>query len=330
LLQILNDIFSSLEPEMEIDLKNEVKEARAARMMQFLIMLRCKLVPSQNSTVPNDRSTWMQELAGGNKALILPIMHWILSSYEALSKRAYLARYLVPVDLPIEVKMEENPDLQSLIEKYTCAQEKFKNVHRKYEKVETKSENDIYGSDINTEMIQLQKEKQELKEKIHSLQSQKKHDPDIDKVLISAKKLRLEQEKEIRLLGKKKEQKHLLYDSEQKISILKQKLFEFERNYSQGSSSEDLLKMVAKEVEETKKTVRTNMVSELNAQHERLAILMRERLEPTVTENDLRRLQAELNHSKKEFDELTLLLKEKGDTGIDKLILFQQVRIEQN
>jgi len=315
---------------MEIDLKNEVKEARAARMMQFLIMLRCKLVPSQNSTVPNDRSTWMQELAGGNKALILPIMHWILSSYEALSKRAYLARYLVPVDLPIEVKMEENPDLQSLIEKYTCAQEKFKNVHRKYEKVETKSENDIYGSDINTEMIQLQKEKQELKEKIHSLQSQKKHDPDIDKVLISAKKLRLEQEKEIRLLGKKKEQKHLLYDSEQKISILKQKLFEFERNYSQGSSSEDLLKMVAKEVEETKKTVRTNMVSELNAQHERLAILMRERLEPTVTENDLRRLQAELNHSKKEFDELTLLLKEKGDTGIDKLILFQQVRIEQN
>ena len=330
MLQILNDIFSSLEPEMEIDLKNEVKEARAARMMQFLIMLRCKLVPSQNSTVPNDRSTWMQELAGGNKALILPIMHWILSSYEALSKRAYLARYLVPVDLPIEVKMEENPDLQSLIEKYTCAQEKFKNVHRKYEKVETKSENDIYGSDINTEMIQLQKEKQELKEKIHSLQSQKKHDPDIDKVLISAKKLRLEQEKEIRLLGKKKEQKHLLYDSEQKISILKQKLFEFERNYSQGSSSEDLLKMVAKEVEETKKTVRTNMVSELNAQHERLAILMRERLEPTVTENDLRRLQAELNHSKKEFDELTLLLKEKGDTGIDKLILFQQVRIEQN
>ena len=41
-------------------------------------------------------------LAAGEKTAVYPILHWALQRLPGLKKRAYLARFLLPVDVPQE------------------------------------------------------------------------------------------------------------------------------------------------------------------------------------------------------------------------------------
>ena len=43
----------------------------------------------------------------GEKPVIYPILEWLLKNTETLKKRAYLARYLVKVEVPAEFLAEE-------------------------------------------------------------------------------------------------------------------------------------------------------------------------------------------------------------------------------
>ena len=46
------------------------------------------------------RSTFRQGLVQGDKPVVYPIIQWLLESSTDLKKRAYLARYLVKLDIP--------------------------------------------------------------------------------------------------------------------------------------------------------------------------------------------------------------------------------------
>ena len=43
----------------------------------------------------------------GEKPVIYPILEWLLKNQDTLKKRAYLARYLVKVEVPAEFVAEE-------------------------------------------------------------------------------------------------------------------------------------------------------------------------------------------------------------------------------
>ena len=53
------------------------------------------------------RSQFRQGLVQGEKPVIYPILEWLLKNTETLKKRAYLARYLVKVEVPAEFLAEE-------------------------------------------------------------------------------------------------------------------------------------------------------------------------------------------------------------------------------
>lgn len=327
-LEILNNILATIEPEMEVDdIRNESEEGLAVRITQFLVILKCKLIPSINGNDPTNRQQWMRELSQGNKKVILPIMHWLLSSHNTLCKRAYLARFLVPIDLPTEIKMQCNNDLKSLIEEYTKMQDEFKRVHQKHEKV-VSSQSESQQSELKVEIKQLHNEKQELQDKIKSFETKTKNDRNIEKLLDTTKQLRLEQEKEIQLIGRKKEQNQLLYLADQKLSTMKQRLIEFRRNFSEETNSNNILNAVIKEIQDTKKTVRTDMVAEITKMEGHLAELMKERLEPTLTENDVERIRSEVVELQEENKRLTNLMETKSNDGMDKIAMFRQVCTE--
>ena len=52
-------------------------------------------------------SQFRQGLVQGDKPVIYPILEWLLKNTESLKKRAYLARYLVKVEVPAEFLAEE-------------------------------------------------------------------------------------------------------------------------------------------------------------------------------------------------------------------------------
>lgn len=49
------------------------------------------------------RSNFRQGLVSGNKHVIYPILYWLLQRMDELKKRAYLAKYLVKLDIPAEI-----------------------------------------------------------------------------------------------------------------------------------------------------------------------------------------------------------------------------------
>jgi intraflagellar transport protein 81 len=55
-------------------------------------------------------------------------MHWVLVRYPALTKRAYLAKYLMPSEIPPEVLADEG--LLALNQQLKELQEQFKQTHK--------------------------------------------------------------------------------------------------------------------------------------------------------------------------------------------------------
>lgn len=48
------------------------------------------------------RESFQQGLLAGNRKVIYPILHHVLSRFVQLQKRAYVARFLVNVEVPAE------------------------------------------------------------------------------------------------------------------------------------------------------------------------------------------------------------------------------------
>ena len=59
-----------------------------------------------------------QGLVQGEKHIIHPILNWLLQNLLDLKKRAYLAHYLVKVDVPLEILSDA--EVSTLYEQVSC------------------------------------------------------------------------------------------------------------------------------------------------------------------------------------------------------------------
>ena len=51
----------------------------------------------------NNRDAFRQGLVQGEKLVVYPILEWLFQNITDLKKRAYLAKYLVKVEIPVEM-----------------------------------------------------------------------------------------------------------------------------------------------------------------------------------------------------------------------------------
>lgn len=70
-------------------------------MFQGLLISLCVCVCSFH------RSIFRQGLVIGSKPVIYPVLHWLLQRTNELKKRAYLARFLIKLDVPSEFLQDE-------------------------------------------------------------------------------------------------------------------------------------------------------------------------------------------------------------------------------
>lgn len=94
LLQILNEVFTEIDTKHQVDLRNEADEQRAHRYLEFLQLLKFPL--------PRDVENFREALIHGDRQVLLPILHWALKNLQGHKKRAYLGRFLAPLNVPQE------------------------------------------------------------------------------------------------------------------------------------------------------------------------------------------------------------------------------------
>ena len=98
LLQVLNDVLAEISSEHKIDLREEPPEQTAIRIFSLLRILKYKPKTDQGGGL----NAFRQGLLQGDKATVYPLVQWLLEKTDELKKRAYLARFLVRIEVPSE------------------------------------------------------------------------------------------------------------------------------------------------------------------------------------------------------------------------------------
>lgn len=156
LLDLICETIVSIDPDQESIYKENI-EFKVKRTIQFLMIMKFN--------IPQDQMEDFQSLLmAGDKEILHTIMHWCLQRFEALQKRSYLAKFLMPIEVPPEFL---NDDLIiELTDRLKQEQAEFKEVHKAADKLQNDG---ARPADLKAEITQLEQERIQLQNKIQKM-----------------------------------------------------------------------------------------------------------------------------------------------------------------
>eukprot|EP01033_Poteriospumella_lacustris_P004485 gene4485-3204_t len=238
LLDLVCEIVVAVDSEQEGIFKEPV-DFRISRIMAFLTVMKFN--------IPEDQMEDFQNLLySGDKDIIYTIMHWCLSKFDHLSKRAYLARFLMPLDIPAEFLNDDLiVDLQQRLKEL---QTEFKEVHKGAEQVRASG---VKPSDLKQEIIQLENDRTQLQNKIQKMKKDMNVDEDrLQEMLRATSALRKEQENEVMNHERLREHRRAAQETEMRYSDASRRLQELKSSGIQSQSAEQILTKLSHDVKE--------------------------------------------------------------------------------
>merc|ERR1719181_310183 len=209
-------------------------------MLDFLRILNYKheLEPQQAKAA----------LLHGDPAMIYPILTWMLQRMAELQKRAYLAQFLVNVEVPDHMFADE--EVVEVYQNYKDLQEEFKEVHKTSDKYKSQL---ISPNEIKKAIMQMEEDKGMLEHKVESLKGKLENVDRFDDMLEATHKLRLQQDEQVKLQDRLKEQKAQLLQAEHRLQAMGARLNEKRVEHSKTAAPQELLGKLEKEVGELEK-----------------------------------------------------------------------------
>jgi intraflagellar transport protein 81 len=131
LLELVNLVFGSLDKEHSgVDMQKETQDKTEERICGFL-----KVLGYPADFNPN----FCRDVVHGDKKTIQHILYWMLSRLSDLQRKAYTAKFLVPLAIPDEFLVDE--DMRETLAHYKDLQAEFQAVHSNAENVRSDSMN---------------------------------------------------------------------------------------------------------------------------------------------------------------------------------------------
>ncbi|XP_053135619.1 intraflagellar transport protein 81 homolog isoform X1 [Hemicordylus capensis] len=293
LLQLLNDVFGEIDPKHIVDIREELPEQTAKRMLSLLGILKYK--PPGGT---NDLSTFRQGLVTGSKPVIHPVLHWLLQRTTELKKRAYLARFLIKVDVPVEFLQEDT--VADTNRQYEELMEAFKNLHKECEQLKTSG---FSTAEIRKDITAMEEEKEQLIKRVERLKKRVETVQNHQRMLETARQLRVEKEREESLAQQKQEQKNQLFHAEQRLQRVQLQLKDM-RHAAVDSKPESLMKRLEEETKFNSYLVSEKFPRELETKKQLLHLLQKVVAEPAIGQSDLNELETKINETNSEINQL--------------------------
>ncbi len=196
LLQTLNNVLKNLSKDHDVDVTDEPIEQTAQRIFYFMPVLMFNY--------QGDLEQLQSQLQQGDRELMYPLLHHMLSKLPDLRKRAYVARFLTAFEVPED--MFADPEVMAKWTEYQELQQQFKETHKATDKLKGAS---LQPTELRKEVAQLEEEKSQLNTKIKKMNQnlKKKLDERQFKELYDVtSRLRKEQEEEAKLVDRYQEQ----------------------------------------------------------------------------------------------------------------------------
>ncbi|XP_073532399.1 intraflagellar transport protein 81 homolog isoform X1 [Phyllobates terribilis] len=312
LLQVLNDVLAEIDPKHSLDIREEMPDQTAKRMLSILGILKYK--PPGNM---GDMSTFRQGLVVGSKPVIHPVLYWLLQKTNELKKRAYLARFLVKMEVPAEFLQDDI--VFETYKQYEDLMENFKTLHKECEQLKTSG---FSTAEIRRDISAMEEEKDQLMKRVERLKKRVETVQNHQRMLEIASQLRIEKEREDSLAQQKQEQRNQLFSVEQKLQRAQQQLKNM-RHAAADAKPEGLMKRVEEEIKFNSYMVSEKLPKELENKRLTLSFMQRVMNEQVIDQSDLTELEAKIQEVNAEINHV-IEKRMRSDPVDDKLTLFRQ------
>lgn len=210
-------------------------------------------------------------LVTGDKKTLLPIFEFIFENEELITKLAYLAKYLMPLNLPPEAI--SIPEVVNLFAQYETSMEGFKESHQNYELAVHEGK---ITRELRSDSVAIENEIENVKKRIERLQTRLDKVPQQELLLEAAKSLRIEKDQQKELLAQIDEQKQGLHRASV-IGDRLQKEFQNIRLATQGTSPQQMLDAITEETQVLEFMVKQKLPQELMLRQTEVQILQSHR-----------------------------------------------------
>uniref|UniRef100_A0A8C5WVV8 Intraflagellar transport protein 81 homolog n=1 Tax=Laticauda laticaudata TaxID=8630 RepID=A0A8C5WVV8_LATLA len=293
LLQLLSDVLGEIDPKHIVDIREELPEHTAKRMLTLLGILKYK-PPGGTS----DLSIFRQGLVTGSKPVIHPVLHWLLQRTNELKKRAYLARFLIKIDVPTEFLQDDI--VADTNRQYEELMEAFKNLHKECEQLKTSG---FSTAEIRRDITAMEEEKDQLMKRVERLRKRVETVQNHQRMLEMARQLRVEKEREENLTQQKQEQKNQLFHAEQRLHRVQLQLKDM-RHAAMDSKPESLMKSLEEETKFNTYLVSEKFPRELETKKQSLLLLQKVVAEPAMGQSDLNELEIKIKEINAQINQL--------------------------
>eukprot|EP00919_Chromeraceae_sp_WS-2016_P009739 GHVR01022952.1.p1 GENE.GHVR01022952.1~~GHVR01022952.1.p1 ORF type:complete len:682 (+),score=145.16 GHVR01022952.1:41-2086(+) len=311
LLETLNIVLTYIDKKQHCaNIRDESIEALSNSVTEFLHVLGYK------SDLSN--SEFSVGLMAGEKKVIHPLLQWLLINYDSCKKRAYLAQFLVNIDVPEEFLRDES--LCELHRQYKELQAAFKSTHQHLEHAKA---NSVGPNEIRQDTEQLEAEKEQLMHKIEDKRREHSKTKGFAQLLEVTSMLRKEQEEEARLAERIREQRVILDRLEQSYALLSLRLAEIKTRQSDGLCYESIIKNLKDNIEKTREAC-DRFTVDAKLRRKKLHQLHTIMEEPLVTPAKIIELENKKNTLERTIQQLQDASKQTNQTDVRLQVYVQQ------
>ena len=246
------------------------------------------------------------------------MLDWFLNNVTELQQRAYLAKYLVKLDIPPEISADQ--DVAEIYEQYEDLIEQFKTVHKDCDAIKNSGYSTV---ELRKDIEEMEKEKEIVQKRIERMQRKVEGMTNLEVMLGVAKKLRQEKERNKEIKSQKQDQRNNINHANQRIMRLEQQLSDM-RQAGIGTTPEMLLQKMDEEAKVNAYIVKEKLPRELEVKKQAVESLEKVLNQPALTQNDLLDLKKRIKDANNEAKEISDKKNVSNDPMEDKLTLFRQ------
>ena len=264
-------------------------------------------------------SEFQQSLVQGDKKTINPILYYILKNFEEISKRAYLANFLMSMDIPEDMMGDE--ELKKLVQMLKDNQAEFQVIHQQLEQAKKESMN---PTELKKDLAQLEQEKEQLVIKINAKSKIAVNNLEFQALLEATNLLRREQEEEARISEKIRTQKQQLEWVDGQLLTSQQRLIDAKKTFALDNTPEQMLAALRNEVKKNRQLCEERLRLEINEKKNKCDEIEGILSLPKISSEELNQMENKVVFLKKTVEILEEKLRNESNPTDDKLAIYKQ------
>ncbi|XP_065840482.1 intraflagellar transport protein 81 homolog [Oscarella lobularis] len=314
LLQVLNDVLAEIGSQNKVDLREEAPEQTAIRMLNFLRILGYK----PNVEAGGNIASFRNGLVQAEKQIVYPLLHWLLQRLSELKKRAYLAKFLVRIEVPAEHLHDEQ--VAEVYQGYEDLMAQFKELHKTAGQLKSSG---FSTAEIRKDIGNMEDEREQLQKRVERLQRRVQSIPDYEQLLSACQELRMEREKEGHIAEMKRQQKNQVLHMDQKLYRTGQQLRDLKATLM-GATAEGLLRQLEEENKVNSYMCNEKLPKEVDSLKMKCSDMEQVLSMPALSESDLDELQDQIDEANEEINALVEKRMLRANPADDKLAIVRQ------